>query len=87
MKNTSMGITNVMGPIEQTGLANHPVKGLYFVVTGAPQVHMPRPYNLASCSHSAIAWRRPFQFSYIFLKNRGAINAIFITWPLWNCRV
>ncbi|CAK7322762.1 unnamed protein product [Dovyalis caffra] len=37
MKNTSMGITNVMGPIEQMALANHPVKGLYFVVTGAPQ--------------------------------------------------
>ncbi|KAF9679241.1 hypothetical protein SADUNF_Sadunf07G0119500 [Salix dunnii] len=37
MRNTSMGITNVMGPIEQMALASHPVKGLYFVVTGAPQ--------------------------------------------------
>ncbi|KAJ6908727.1 hypothetical protein NC651_018951 [Populus alba x Populus x berolinensis] len=37
MKNTSMRITNVMGPIEKMALSNHPVKGLYFVVTGAPQ--------------------------------------------------
>ncbi|KAF9679238.1 hypothetical protein SADUNF_Sadunf07G0119100 [Salix dunnii] len=37
MMNTSMGITNVIGPIEQMALASHPVKGLYFVVTGAPQ--------------------------------------------------
>lgn len=40
LKNTSMGITNVMGPMEQMALANHPVKGLYFVVTGAPQVNI-----------------------------------------------
>ncbi|KAF2283237.1 hypothetical protein GH714_043589 [Hevea brasiliensis] len=37
LKNTSLGITNVIGPMEQMALANHPVKGLYFVVTGAPQ--------------------------------------------------
>ncbi|KAG6768782.1 hypothetical protein POTOM_027711 [Populus tomentosa] len=37
LKNTSMGITSVMGPIEKMALSNHPVKGLYFVVTGAPQ--------------------------------------------------
>lgn len=69
MKNTSMGITNVMGPIEQMALANHPVKGLYFVVTGAPQVNMPRPYHLASCSQSAIACRRPCQL-YFLEKSR-----------------
>ncbi|KAF2283190.1 hypothetical protein GH714_043520 [Hevea brasiliensis] len=33
LKNTSLGITNVIGPMEQMALANHPVKGLYFVVT------------------------------------------------------
>ncbi|KAJ4841234.1 hypothetical protein Tsubulata_034479, partial [Turnera subulata] len=34
--NSSMGISNVMGPTEKMALANHPVKGLYFVVTGSP---------------------------------------------------
>uniref|UniRef100_A0A6N2KWN2 O-acyltransferase WSD1 C-terminal domain-containing protein n=1 Tax=Salix viminalis TaxID=40686 RepID=A0A6N2KWN2_SALVM len=37
MKNTSMGISNVRGPMEQMALANNPINGLYFVVTGAPQ--------------------------------------------------
>ncbi|CAK7322765.1 unnamed protein product [Dovyalis caffra] len=32
-----MGITNVMGPMEQMAVANHPINGLYFVVTGSPQ--------------------------------------------------
>ncbi|CAN0896822.1 Wax ester synthase/diacylglycerol acyltransferase 4 [Linum grandiflorum] len=37
MKNSSFGITNVIGPVEKMALANHPIKGLYFVVSGAPQ--------------------------------------------------
>ncbi|XP_011001811.1 PREDICTED: O-acyltransferase WSD1-like isoform X1 [Populus euphratica] len=37
MENTSMGISNVRGPMEQMALANNPINGLYFVVTGAPQ--------------------------------------------------
>ncbi|CAN4104975.1 unnamed protein product [Withania somnifera] len=37
LKNTSMALTNLIGPVEEMALANHPVKGLYFVVTGAPQ--------------------------------------------------
>ncbi|XP_044501643.1 wax ester synthase/diacylglycerol acyltransferase 4-like [Mangifera indica] len=36
-KNTSMGISNLMGPVEQIALANHLVKGLYFTVVGTPQ--------------------------------------------------
>ncbi|KAK2651143.1 hypothetical protein Ddye_018632 [Dipteronia dyeriana] len=36
IKNTSMGITSVMGPVEPMTLANHPVTGLYFMVVGAP---------------------------------------------------
>ncbi|KAL0444321.1 UNVERIFIED_CONTAM: hypothetical protein Slati_2154800 [Sesamum latifolium] len=38
LKNSSMAISNVIGPVEQMALANQPVKGLYFVVAGAPQV-------------------------------------------------
>ncbi|KAJ0054383.1 hypothetical protein Pint_02264 [Pistacia integerrima] len=37
LKNTSMGISNLMGPVEQMALANHPVRGLYFTVVGVPQ--------------------------------------------------
>lgn len=37
LRNTSMALTNMIGPVEEMALANHPVKGLYFVVTGAPQ--------------------------------------------------
>ncbi|KAH9792422.1 diacylglycerol O-acyltransferase [Citrus sinensis] len=37
LKNSSMTITNVIGPVEKMALNNHPCKGLYFVVTGAPQ--------------------------------------------------
>ncbi|XP_060201795.1 wax ester synthase/diacylglycerol acyltransferase 4-like [Lycium barbarum] len=37
LKHTSMGMTNMIGPLEEMALANHPVKGLYFAVVGAPQ--------------------------------------------------
>ncbi|KAG8386868.1 hypothetical protein BUALT_Bualt03G0193700 [Buddleja alternifolia] len=37
LKNTSMTISNLIGPMEQMALANHPVKGLYFMVVGIPQ--------------------------------------------------
>ncbi|XP_026428112.1 O-acyltransferase WSD1-like [Papaver somniferum] len=35
--NTSMTISNLIGPVEQMSLANHPIKGLYFCVINAPQ--------------------------------------------------
>ncbi|KAJ9176990.1 hypothetical protein P3X46_012247, partial [Hevea brasiliensis] len=37
LKNTSMAITNMVGPAEMMALANHPVEGMYFMVTGNPQ--------------------------------------------------
>ncbi|PRQ32845.1 putative transferase [Rosa chinensis] len=37
LKNTSIVITNMIGPLEQMSLANHPIEGIYFTVTGAPQ--------------------------------------------------
>ncbi|KAJ6366623.1 hypothetical protein OIU77_003079 [Salix suchowensis] len=37
LENTSMGITNLMGPMEKLAVAGNPINGLYFVVTGAPQ--------------------------------------------------
>ncbi|GER53320.1 O-acyltransferase WSD1 [Striga asiatica] len=37
LKNTSMTISNIKGPIEKVSLSNHPVKGFYFMVVGVPQ--------------------------------------------------
>ncbi|KAL3848842.1 hypothetical protein ACJIZ3_010724 [Penstemon smallii] len=37
LKNASMSISNLMGPLEKMSLADHPIKGLYFVVPGPPQ--------------------------------------------------
>ncbi|KAJ4845595.1 hypothetical protein Tsubulata_005726 [Turnera subulata] len=37
LRNSSMTISNVIGPVENMALANHPVKGLYFMVVGVPQ--------------------------------------------------
>ncbi|CAN1161734.1 hypothetical protein LINPERHAP2_LOCUS24100 [Linum perenne] len=38
LKNSSFTVTNIKGPIEKMALANHPIKGLYFVVHGGPEV-------------------------------------------------
>ena len=38
MSNSSMGITNLIGPLEQMTLDDHPISGLYFAVAGVPQV-------------------------------------------------
>lgn len=37
LKNSSMTISNLIGPLEPMALANHPIKGLYFMVVGVPQ--------------------------------------------------
>ncbi|KAH0983390.1 hypothetical protein GBA52_010567 [Prunus armeniaca] len=37
LKNSSMVISNMIGPVEQMSLANHPIKGFYFLVPGLPQ--------------------------------------------------
>ncbi|KAK2366224.1 O-acyltransferase WSD1 [Trifolium repens] len=40
LRNSSTTISNIIGPVEQMALANHPVKGLYFMVVGPPEVRM-----------------------------------------------
>ncbi|KAL2496858.1 O-acyltransferase (WSD1-like) family protein [Forsythia ovata] len=37
LKNTSMTVSNVIGPVERVALANQPIKGMYFMVVGVPQ--------------------------------------------------
>ncbi|KAG9448119.1 hypothetical protein H6P81_014247 [Aristolochia fimbriata] len=37
LKKTSMTISNLIGPMEQMGIANHPFKSFYFMVVGVPQ--------------------------------------------------
>ncbi|KAK9740983.1 hypothetical protein RND81_03G074700 [Saponaria officinalis] len=34
LKNSSLGFTSMIGPIEKMALANHPIKGFYYMVTG-----------------------------------------------------
>ncbi|KAG5545294.1 hypothetical protein RHGRI_017681 [Rhododendron griersonianum] len=36
LKNSSMAMSNLIGPAEQMALANHPIKGFYFTVIGGP---------------------------------------------------
>lgn len=38
MKNSSLTLSNLIGPVEKMALANHPVNGLYFTASGLPQV-------------------------------------------------
>ncbi|KAK3043388.1 hypothetical protein RJ639_002690 [Escallonia herrerae] len=37
LTNSSIGISNMIGPTEKMALENHPIGGLYFVVAGNPQ--------------------------------------------------
>lgn len=37
MNKSSLGVTNMIGPIEQVALAKHTVKGIYFMVCGTPK--------------------------------------------------
>ncbi|XP_057737853.1 wax ester synthase/diacylglycerol acyltransferase 4-like [Arachis stenosperma] len=36
MANSSVIISNVVGPVEQVAFANHPIKGFYFTAIGPP---------------------------------------------------
>ncbi|KAI8551641.1 hypothetical protein RHMOL_Rhmol06G0201800 [Rhododendron molle] len=38
LKNSSMVMLNLIGPVEQMALANHPIKGFYFTVIGGPKI-------------------------------------------------
>ncbi|KAL1338814.1 hypothetical protein HN51_033397 [Arachis hypogaea] len=37
IENSSVSISNVVGPVEQVAFANHPIKGFYFMSIGVPQ--------------------------------------------------
>lgn len=38
MGNSSVVISNLVGPVEKMALANHPINGFYFTMTGGPEV-------------------------------------------------
>ena len=38
LKDSSVALSNLIGPVEQMALQNHPVKGFYFTVAGVPVV-------------------------------------------------
>ncbi|WJX44862.1 hypothetical protein P8452_31793 [Trifolium repens] len=37
MGNSSVVVSNLVGPVEKMALANHPINGLYFTMTGGPE--------------------------------------------------
>ncbi|XP_057737161.1 wax ester synthase/diacylglycerol acyltransferase 4-like [Arachis stenosperma] len=37
LRNSSTTVSSIIGPVEQMALANHPIKGLYFMVVGPPE--------------------------------------------------
>ncbi|KNA25924.1 hypothetical protein SOVF_002160 [Spinacia oleracea] len=37
LQKSTMTVSNMIGPVEQMALANHPCKGLYFMVVGVPE--------------------------------------------------
>ncbi|XP_042492716.1 wax ester synthase/diacylglycerol acyltransferase 11-like isoform X1 [Macadamia integrifolia] len=37
LKNTSIGLSNLIGPTQKISLSDHPINGMYFSVVGAPQ--------------------------------------------------
>ncbi|XP_062007344.1 wax ester synthase/diacylglycerol acyltransferase 4-like isoform X1 [Rosa rugosa] len=37
LMNSSIAVTNMIGPLEQMSLADQPIKGVYFMVVGSPQ--------------------------------------------------
>ncbi|KAG4911910.1 hypothetical protein AAZX31_19G040900 [Glycine max] len=37
LRNSSTTISNIIGPVEQMAVANHPIKGFYFMVAGSPE--------------------------------------------------
>ncbi|GLT63748.1 hypothetical protein SLA2020_362870 [Shorea laevis] len=37
IKNSSMGISNIIGPMEEVAFENQTIKGMYFIVVGVPQ--------------------------------------------------
>lgn len=38
VRNASMTISNMIGPLQQVALGNYPISGLYFTVAGFPEV-------------------------------------------------
>lgn len=40
LKNTSMTVSNLIGPMEQMQIAGQNCRGLYFMVVGVPQVKL-----------------------------------------------
>jgi len=45
---SSAVISNLVGPVQQMALANHPVKGLYFTLAGGPEVSSINPFHFST---------------------------------------
>lgn len=63
LKNSSTGISYLIGPVEKMEMAEHPVKSFYFTVVGAPQ----------SLGVTMVSYMEKFRV--VFTGERGFINS------------
>ncbi|KAK3414676.1 hypothetical protein EUGRSUZ_H00010 [Eucalyptus grandis] len=73
LRNSSMVISNVMGPVEKLSLANHPVKGMYYTVAGTPESLRITIFSYAGNLRVAVGAEQGFIDSELY--TRSLVNA------------
>ncbi|KAF8027997.1 hypothetical protein BT93_E0800 [Corymbia citriodora subsp. variegata] len=77
LRNSSMVISNVMGPMEKLSLANHPVKGMYYTVVGTPESLRITIFSYAGNLRVAVGAEEGFVDSELYTSSLlDAFNAI-----------
>ncbi|KAG5020892.1 hypothetical protein JHK87_016747 [Glycine soja] len=91
LRNSSVVVSNLVGPIEPMVLANHPVKGLYFTMTGGPEynkgidsVVVVKKEDFDSCNINNPIQKMDGGDSTFQLSNSGLFY--FISGNLNNCK-
>ncbi|XP_030533937.1 wax ester synthase/diacylglycerol acyltransferase 4-like [Rhodamnia argentea] len=69
MSNSSMVISNVMGPMEKLSLCNHPVKGMYFTVAGTPESLGLTIFSYAGNLRVAVGAEQGFIDSELYIRS------------------
>ena len=73
LKNSSMAITNMIGPTEQVALDNHPCRGIYFMVLGSPEVCLMK-YNIYRKNKSMNSFKKIPMLLLLVEKKKSSIN-------------
>ncbi|KAF7116285.1 hypothetical protein RHSIM_RhsimUnG0032900 [Rhododendron simsii] len=58
LNSSSIAMSNLIGPVEQMALANHPVKGLYFTLVGGPEAKPTTPRKVDAVHHAGVTTSR-----------------------------